>query len=74
MRFDRPAVIVTGGDGGVDLPCARRFALEGAHMGVAAREQVAATWPVTEPFLASDDAAFLTGAALAVDGGALAQL
>ena len=74
MRIDRRAVIVTGGDGGVGLADARRFALEGAHMGVAARERVAATWRVAEPFLASDDPAFVTGAALAVDGGALAQL
>ncbi len=48
MRFEGRTVIVTGGESGVGLACARRFALEGAHVVIAGREQAAADKAVAE--------------------------
>ena len=78
-HHDKIAVI-SGGSNGIGQAFAQRLAQEGGHiviicsrysMQAIKRPEVPADLVGTVPFLTSDDAAFLTGQTLNVDGGRL---
>jgi NAD(P)-dependent dehydrogenase (short-subunit alcohol dehydrogenase family) len=62
-RFESKVVVVTGGSSGIGWSAAERVAAEGAADEIAA----------FVAFLLSDEAAFISGAALPIDGGFTAQ-
>lgn len=64
-RLAGRTAIVTGSTRGIGAGIARRFATEGANVVVSGRSEAAGV----AAFLASDDAAFVTGSSILVDGG-----
>jgi NAD(P)-dependent dehydrogenase (short-subunit alcohol dehydrogenase family) len=66
-RFEGRVAAVVGAGSGMGRAIARRLAAEGAH--AAQPEDIAGV----VSFLASDDAAYVTGQTIAVDGGVTVQ-
>jgi NAD(P)-dependent dehydrogenase (short-subunit alcohol dehydrogenase family) len=62
-RFESKVVVVTGGSSGIGWSAAERVVAEGAADEIAA----------FVAFLLSDEGAFISGAALPIDGGFTAQ-
>ena len=80
-RLASKVVVVTGGGTGIGRAVAARAAGDGAAVVIGGRRQDVGERAATELregggralFVASDEAAFITGAALAIDGGSTAQ-
>ena len=83
MRLKGKTAIVTGGGTGLGRGIALRFGVEGANVVVSGRrpaplgevaQKISAGGGLVAVFLASDDARWITGVALPVDGGVTAAL
>jgi NAD(P)-dependent dehydrogenase (short-subunit alcohol dehydrogenase family) len=72
-RLEGKVAIITGAGSGIGWAAASRFADEGARVVCAdisgQEREIAERLAAAALFLASDEASFITGAALPVDGG-----
>ncbi|WP_435873048.1 SDR family oxidoreductase [Micromonospora arborensis] len=68
-RLDDRVAVVTGASRGIRLGIAERLVAEGARVGLTARLGLPPDVAGAVAFLASDDAAWITGQTIVCDGG-----
>jgi NAD(P)-dependent dehydrogenase (short-subunit alcohol dehydrogenase family) len=74
VKLEQRSAVVTGAAGGIGLATARRLLRDGASVLLADLNQDKLAAAAALAFLAGDDARFICGAGLRVDGGRLVRL